>query len=65
MSPEEAVQAHLDLDATRSVGMHYGTFPLTIEGFDEPQRALAVACRDRQIPAGRFTTLPHGASIRL
>src|SRR5262245_18403122 len=29
MNPDEAVQAHIDLDASESIGMHYGTFQLT------------------------------------
>ena len=40
MNPAEAVQAHLDLQATASVGMHFGTFQMTTEGIDEPLHAL-------------------------
>ena len=32
MNPAEAVQAHLELDAARSIAMHFGTFQLTSEG---------------------------------
>jgi L-ascorbate metabolism protein UlaG (beta-lactamase superfamily) len=65
MNPAEAVQAHVDLEASASVGMHFGTFPLTAEGIDEPLRALAEACRARNIPPSRFRTLPFGESLRL
>jgi L-ascorbate metabolism protein UlaG (beta-lactamase superfamily) len=34
MNPAEAVQAHLDLGAHESIGMHFGTFQLTAEGID-------------------------------
>src|SRR5688572_506528 len=34
MNPDEAVQAHVDLAATRSIGIHFGTFQLTTEGID-------------------------------
>src|SRR5439155_809958 len=61
----QAVQARLDLLATESVGMHFGTFQLTTEGIDEPLRALEEACRARDIPPTRFRTLPFGASLRL
>jgi L-ascorbate metabolism protein UlaG (beta-lactamase superfamily) len=54
MNPAEAVQAHLDLEANESVGMHFGTFQLTIEGIDEPLRALEEARRARDIPPSRF-----------
>lgn len=65
MNPAEAVQAHLDLEASDSVGMHFGTFQLTTEGIDEPVRALEAACAERNIPAGRFRTLGFGDSMRL
>ena len=65
MNPAEAVQAHLDLDASVSVGMHFGTFQLTSEGIDEPLRALEEARRARHIPPSRFRTLQFGESLRL
>ena len=45
MNPSEAVQAHLDLGAARSIGMHFGTFQLTPEGIDDPVIALGEALR--------------------
>ena len=65
MNPAEAVQAHMDLDALHSIGMHFGTFQMTIEGIDEPLRALEEARRTRGVPAERFRTLDFGESIRL
>jgi len=65
MNPAEAVQAHLDLEASESVGMHFGTFQMTTEGIDEPLRALEDACRARNIPRSRFRTLGFGESVRL
>src|SRR5437763_1528698 len=50
MNPAEAVRAHLDLDASESIGMHFGTFQLTTEGIDEPLRALDDACRASHVP---------------
>ena len=63
MNPTEAVQAHLDLDATTSIGMHYGTFQLTTEAIDEPLRALDEACRARSVPRARFRTLEFGETF--
>jgi len=65
MNPAEAVQAHLDLQPARSIGMHFGTFQLTTEGIDEPVRALGEALASRGVPAGDFTTLDFGASVEL
>jgi L-ascorbate metabolism protein UlaG (beta-lactamase superfamily) len=65
MNPAEAVQAHLDVGAVRSVGMHFGTFQLTTEGIDEPVQALAAARRDAGIADTAFSTLEFGESLRL
>ena len=54
MNPAEAVQAHLDLGARQSVGMHFGTFQLTDEPIGDPERLLAAA----GVPG--FTTLGFG-----
>ena len=54
MNPAEAVQAHHDLGARQSVGMHFGTFQLTDEPVDEPERALAAS------GVANFTTLGLG-----
>ena len=65
MNPEEAVQAHQDVGARRSLGMHFGTFQLTTEGIDEPVEALARAREAAGIGAQVFQTLEVGASFRL
>ena len=46
MNPAEAVQAHIDLGAARSVGMHFGTFQLTDEAMDAPVAGLAHAAAE-------------------
>jgi L-ascorbate metabolism protein UlaG (beta-lactamase superfamily) len=65
MNPHEAVQAHLDLGARQSIGMHFGTFQLTPEGIDEPLRALDTARRAHAVAEAQFTTLAFGASMQL
>jgi L-ascorbate metabolism protein UlaG (beta-lactamase superfamily) len=64
MNPAEAVQAHLDLEASASIGMHFGTFRLTTEGIDEPLHALDAACRAQHVPRAHFRTLDFGDSAR-
>lgn len=64
MNPAEAVQAHLDLEAAESIGMHFGTFQLTTEGIDAPVRELAAALRARNVPASQFRTIGFGESVR-
>jgi L-ascorbate metabolism protein UlaG (beta-lactamase superfamily) len=65
MNPAEAVEAHRDLGARTSVGMHFGTFQLTTEGIDEPLRALADAREARDVTPEEFGTLEFGGSLRL
>ena len=63
MNPAEAVQAHLDIGARVSLGMHFGTFQLTDEAIDEPLLALDRALDERGIPDEEFTTLDFGESV--
>jgi L-ascorbate metabolism protein UlaG (beta-lactamase superfamily) len=63
MNPAEAVQAHLDVGARVSLGMHFGTFQLSDEAIDEPLLALGRALDDRDIPDQAFTTLDFGESV--
>jgi L-ascorbate metabolism protein UlaG (beta-lactamase superfamily) len=65
MNPEEAVQAHMDVGARRSIGMHFGTFRLTTEGPNEPVAALGRARSAAGIDDAAFTTLDVGESARL
>ncbi|MGB7755995.1 MAG: MBL fold metallo-hydrolase [Salinisphaera sp.] len=43
MNPDDAVRAHCDLEARRSIGIHFGTFKLTDEARDQPVHDLAAA----------------------
>ena len=60
MNPAEAVDAHISLGARHSVGMHFGTFQLTDEAIDEPERALAVSLREKGILESAFVTQGFG-----
>lgn len=60
MNPEEAVQAHLDLQAKQSMAIHFGTFQLTEE---TPQQALAAfhqALETLRVPPRAFVVLREG-----
>lgn len=50
MSPSEAVQAAIDLQATTAVPMHYGTFPLADDGEDEPVEVLEAVLKEKPAP---------------
>jgi L-ascorbate metabolism protein UlaG (beta-lactamase superfamily) len=65
MNPAEAVQAHLDLDAARSIGMHFGTFQLTTEGISDPVHELDRALQEQEVPSSQFEVLEFGESLRI
>lgn len=60
MNPEDAVQAHLDLQSKSSYGIHFGTFQLTDEGLLDPVQDLKKALEKKQIPPQNFTAPEFG-----
>lgn len=64
INPAEAVQAHRDLGATRSLGMHFGCWQLTDEAFDRPVQDLQEALRVAQIPSEEFEAAVVGKTYR-
>ena len=65
VNPEEAVQAHRDIRATQSFGIHWGTFEgLTDEPLDEPPRKLVEAREAAGMPEAEFRILSHGETFR-
>ena len=60
LNPEEAIQAALDVQAQRVVGMHFGTFDLTDEPLDEPPRRFHAEADRRGREAERVWTLNIG-----
>ena len=63
VNPEEAVLAHIDLDSKLSLGMHFGTFQLTDEAIDAPEKDLSMAL-DR-LKVKNFKIIKPGTSIEL
>jgi L-ascorbate metabolism protein UlaG (beta-lactamase superfamily) len=58
-NPEEAVRIHRDLEAKRSIAVHWGTFQLTDEGRDAPPTALTAT----GISKSEFSVLDPGQTI--
>jgi L-ascorbate metabolism protein UlaG (beta-lactamase superfamily) len=60
VDPADAVRAHLDLGARRSLGMHFGTFQLTDEAIDAPVLALREARAEAGVAESEFDVLAFG-----
>jgi N-acyl-phosphatidylethanolamine-hydrolysing phospholipase D len=60
INPEEAVAIHKDIRSKYSLGIHWGTFPLTAEPIDEPPERLREAAKSLQDSV--FVTYPLGAT---
>ena len=65
VNPAEAVQIHLDLQAKRSVGVHWGTFNLTDEPLDQPPADLAVALAAKGLKEDDFFLMAVGETRKL
>jgi L-ascorbate metabolism protein UlaG (beta-lactamase superfamily) len=62
LNPEEAVQAHLDLNSQQSLGIHFGVFQLTWEEIDSPIIDLEAALNAQGLPRETFWVLEPGES---
>lgn len=60
ISPEEALQAFTDLRATTFVGIHWGTYALAREPYDEPPKRIAAEVARRGLAADRILILAPG-----
>ncbi len=60
MSPDDAVRAFQDIGAKYAIGIHWGTFKLTLEKLDEPPRLLEKALENAKVSKNRFKVLQHG-----
>lgn len=64
VSPDEAVRIHRELRVRRSVGMHWGTFPMGQERIDQAPRDLAAARRAQGVADEAFRVLAIGETYR-
>lgn len=62
MNPEDAVLAHKDLEATRSLAIHFNTFQLTDEAIDQPVQDLQHALLEHDVPVADFVVLAEGGA---
>ncbi len=60
LNPEDAVEAHMDLNSKKSMGIHFGTFQLTYESIDQPVIDLKKALTNKQISETDFIVPEFG-----
>lgn len=65
VTPEEALQIHLDVGSKKSVAIHWGTFILTDEPLDEPPERLSKEREQNGVAPEDFLVLKHGETIIL
>ena len=63
VSPSEAVQIHLDVNAKKSIAMHFGTFPLADDGMLQPVADLKKALKSRGLSDNDFMALTEGQGV--
>jgi L-ascorbate metabolism protein UlaG (beta-lactamase superfamily) len=63
MSPEDAVKAHVDLESEQSIGIHYGTFHLSDEGYEQPVLDLKKCLENSDLKNKSFQALGFGEFI--
>ncbi|XP_062602480.1 N-acyl-phosphatidylethanolamine-hydrolyzing phospholipase D-like [Saccostrea cucullata] len=65
VNPEEAVQIHTDVQAKFSLGIHWGTFRMALEPYDECVNRVATALREKNLQPVSFFTLRHGQVVTI
>ena len=60
VNPEEAVTIFQDMGARYAIGIHWGTFKLTLEEMNEPPIRLEAALTNAGISTDVFRALQHG-----
>jgi len=60
MDPDDAIRAHLDLQARLSIATHFGCFQLTDEGIDDPVIELQARRQHHNVAAESFQVLETG-----
>jgi L-ascorbate metabolism protein UlaG (beta-lactamase superfamily) len=63
MSPEDAVRLYKDLNVSRAVPIHFGTFQLALDGQDEAPDVLREVLKHPKNDGVRFDILQNGQSL--
>ena len=64
-NPQEAIQAHLDVESKKSFGIHWGTLKLTDEDLETPAQELASGLLKAKLDPEVFIAARNGQSWTL
>ena len=65
VNPTEAIYIHKDIKAKKSIGMHWGTFPLTAEEPNAPVIELKKALKEQGVSNDEFIVMDIGETLEL
>ena len=65
MEPEDAVRIHREIEASLSIAMHFGTFPLGDDGQGVAEKELRSALDKLGVPASEFLIPEEGMPIKI
>jgi L-ascorbate metabolism protein UlaG (beta-lactamase superfamily) len=65
INPHEAVRMYQALGKPLSLGIHWGTFQLTDEAYEDPMKDLIAAMKHEGIALDRFRLFVPGQTLRL
>lgn len=60
ITPDQAIQVHIDIKSKQTIGIHWGTFILTDEPIFEPLELMEKYKIEMNIPQNEFVTMTHG-----
>jgi len=60
LNPQDAIQAHNDLNSHYSMGIHFGTFQLSRESIEQPIKDLTIARQRTHVSDDKFFILHEG-----
>jgi N-acyl-phosphatidylethanolamine-hydrolysing phospholipase D len=64
IGPAEAMDVHKDVRAAQSIGVHWGTFELSLEPLDAPLGDIPKAAEQAGLAADAFILIRHGETLR-
>jgi N-acyl-phosphatidylethanolamine-hydrolysing phospholipase D len=65
VSPDEAVQIHIDTQSKKSIGIHWGTLALANEYYLEPKERLSRVVENNKLSPDSFIVVQHGEIFNL